>query len=120
MAEHIVWIGRSAAQAKPYVHCCYFAEINRFLYDFAVGRRAADSLVTAVDMSLPPAIGPTLGANFSVVAGFKLFPSEGVASRALGLRRQTETKAIVDDNRYLLFWTRVWPRRLSRTNQYGL
>ena len=28
------------------------------------------------------------------VAGFKLSPSEGVASRALGLRWRTETKAI--------------------------
>ena len=45
-------------------------------------------------MSLPPAIGPTLGANFSVVTGFKLSPSEGVASRVLGLRQRTETKAI--------------------------
>ena len=45
-------------------------------------------------MSLPPAIGPTLGANFSVVVGFKLSPLEGVASHALGLQWQTETKAI--------------------------
>ena len=31
---------------------------------------------------------------YLLVAGFKLSPSEGVASRVLGLRRQTETKAI--------------------------
>ena len=31
---------------------------------------------------------------FSIVAGFKLSPLEGVASRALGLRWRTETKAI--------------------------
>ena len=45
-------------------------------------------------MSLPQATGPTLGANFSVVMGFKLSPSEGVASRALSLWQQTEKKAI--------------------------
>ena len=45
-------------------------------------------------MSLPAAIGPTLGANFSVVMGFKLSPSEGVASHALGLWQWTGTKAI--------------------------
>ena len=45
-------------------------------------------------MSLPPAIGPTLGTNFLVVVGFKLSPLEGVASRALGLWQRTETKAI--------------------------
>ena len=44
--------------------------------------------------SLPPAIGPTLGTNFSVVMGFKLSPLEGVASCVLGLWWQTETKAI--------------------------
>ena len=32
--------------------------------------------------------------EFICVARFKLSPSEGVASRALGLRRRTETKAI--------------------------
>ena len=40
----------------------------------------------------------------------------GSASRALGLRRQTETKAIVGNEWYLLLWTRVWPRRLSDTS----
>ena len=45
-------------------------------------------------MSLPPAIGPTLGANFLIVVGFKLSPLEGVASHVLGLLWWTETKAI--------------------------
>ena len=36
----------------------------------------------------------TLTSLDPVVAGFKLSPSEGVTSRALGLRRRTETKAI--------------------------
>ena len=46
-------------------------------------------------MSLPPAIGPTLGTNFLVVMGFKLSPLEGVTSRALGLWQRTETKAMM-------------------------
>ena len=94
MAECIVWVGRSATQAKSYIHCCNFAEINQFLYDFAVGRWVADPLVTVDDMSLPPAIGPTLGANFQLLWVFKLSPLEGVASHALGLWQQTETKAM--------------------------
>ena len=91
-------------------------ETNRFLYDFAVGRWAANSLVTAVDVSLPPAVGPTLGASFwlSQVLGHP--PQLGAASRALDPRQQTETKAIVSDEWYLLLWTRVWPRRLSFTS----
>ena len=36
----------------------------------------------------------TLHSSFNNVAGFKLSPSEGIASCVLGLQQQTETKAI--------------------------
>ena len=48
-------------------------------------------------VSLPPAIGPTLGASFRLSRVFKLSPSEGLALRALGLWRRTETKAMAID-----------------------
>ena len=51
---------------------------------------------------------------------FKLSPLEGLALRALGLRWQTETKAMDVDEWCLFLWTRVWPRRLSYTNRHGL
>ena len=97
MAECIAWVGLSAALLKSYIHCSYLAEINRFLYDFAVGHWAVDLLLLMMVVSLPPAIGPTLGASFrlSWVLGYP--PRLGSASRALGLRRWTETKAIVGD-----------------------
>ena len=97
MAEHIAWVGLSATLLKSYVRCSYLAEINRFLYDFAVGRRAADLLLLMMVASLPPAIGPTLGASFRLSRVLGYPPRLGSASRALGLRRQTETKAIVGD-----------------------
>ena len=94
MVEHIVWVGLSAALPKSYGCCCSFAEINRFLYDFVVGRRAADLLLADDDYVSAISHRPHIGCQCSVVTGFKLSPSEGVASRALGLWRWTETKAI--------------------------
>ena len=94
MVEHFIWVGLSAALPKSYVHCCSFAEINCFLYDFAVCRRAAELLLTVDDYISATSHRPHIGHQFSVVMGFKLSPLEGVASRALGLRWQTETKAI--------------------------
>ena len=86
MAECIVWVGLSATLLKSYVRCYYFAEINRFLYDFAVGRWAADLLLLMI-ASLPPAIGPTLGASFRLSWGLDYPHRLGSASRVLGLRR---------------------------------
>ena len=120
MAERIAWVGLSATLLKSYVCCSYLAEINWFLYNFAVSRRAANLLLLMMVASLRPAIGSTLGASFQLswVLGYP--PQLGSASRALGLRQQTETKAIVGDEWYLLLWTRVWPRRLSFTSWHGL
>ena len=96
MAERIAWVGLSAALLKSYVRCSYLAEINRFLYDFAVSRRVADLLLLLMMIaSLPPAIGPTLGASFRLLQVLGYPHRLGSASRVLGLRRQTETKAIV-------------------------
>ena len=62
-------VGLSAALAKSYVRWCYFAEIKRFLYDFAVGRRAADLLHADVDCVSATSHRPHIGHQFSVVAG---------------------------------------------------
>ena len=94
MVEHIVWVGLSAALPKSYICCCSFTEINRFLYNFAVGHQVADLLHTVDDYVPATSHRPHIGHQFSVVVGFKLSPLEGVASHALGLWRQTETKAI--------------------------
>ena len=94
MAEHIAWVSLSAALLKSYVCCYYFVEINRFLYDFAVGHRAADLLLLLMIASLPPAIGPTLGASFRLSQVLDYPHQLGSASHALGLQRQTETKAM--------------------------
>ena len=94
MAERIVWIGLSAALLKSYIRCYYFTEINRFLYDFAVGRRAADLLLLLMIASLPPAIGPTLGASFWLSWGLDYPHRLGSASHVLGLWWWTETKAM--------------------------
>ena len=94
MAEHIVWVGLSAALLKSYVCCYYFAEINRFLYDFAVSCRVADLLLLLMIVSLPPAIGPTLGTSFRLLWGLDYPHRLGSASCALGLWQQTETKAM--------------------------
>ena len=96
MAERIAWVSLSAALLKSYVRCSYLAEINRFLYDFVVGRRAADLLLLLMMIvSLPPAIGPTLGTSFWLLWVLGYPHRLGSASRVLGLRRWTETKAIV-------------------------
>ena len=63
------WVGLSAALAKSYVRWCSFAEINRFSYDFAVGRRAADLLLADVDCVSATSHGPHIGCQFSFVAG---------------------------------------------------
>ena len=94
MVEHIVWVGLSAALPKSYIHCCSFAEINQFLYDFAVSHWAADLLHTVDDYVSATSHKPHIGHQFSVVMGFMLSPLEELASRALGLWQQTETKAI--------------------------
>ena len=94
MVEYIVWVGLSAALSKSYVCCSSFAEMNRFLYVFLVGHRAADLLLAVDDYVSATSHRPHIGHQFSVVVGFKLSPSEGVASHALGLWWQTETKAI--------------------------
>ena len=94
MAKGIVWVGLSAALLKSYICCYYFIEINRFLYDFAVGHRAADLLLLLMIVSLPPAIGPTLGANFRLLRDLDYPHRLGSASRVLGLWQQTETKAM--------------------------
>ena len=75
MVQHTGGIGLSAALQKSYVHCCSFTKRNHFSYDFVVSHWPADLLLTD-DVSLPPAIGPTLGANF-VVTGFRPSPLEG-------------------------------------------
>ena len=93
MVEHIVWVGLSAALPKSYGCCCSFMEINRFLHDFVVSHRAADLLLAVDDYVSATSHRPHIGCQFSVVVGFKLSPSEGVASRALGLWWWTETKA---------------------------
>ena len=64
MVECIVWVGLSAALPKSYVRWCSFAEINCFLYDFLVAVGWPTCCLLSMIMSLPPAIGPTLGANF--------------------------------------------------------
>ena len=94
MAERIVWVGLSATLLKSYVCCYYFIEINRFLYDFVVGRWAADLLLLLMIVSLPPAIGPTLGTNFRLLRVLDYPHWLGSASHTLGLWRQTETKAM--------------------------
>ena len=94
MAECIVWVGLSAALLNSYIRCYYFVEINRFLYNFAVGHRAADLLLLLMIVSLPPAIGPTLGTNFLLSWGLDYPHRLGSASCALDLRQQTETKAM--------------------------
>ena len=94
MAECIVWVGLSAALLKSYICCYYFAEINQFLYDFVVGHRAADLLLLLMIASLPPAIGPTLGAIFRLLWGLDYPHQLGSASHVLGLQWWTETKAM--------------------------
>ena len=94
MVEHIVWVSLSVALSKSYIRCSSLAEINRFLYDFAVGCWAANLLLTIDDYVSATSHRPHIGHQFSVVVGFKLSSLEGVASHALGLRWQTETKAI--------------------------
>ena len=63
------WVGLSATLAKSYVRWCSFAEINRFSYDFVVGRRAADLLLADVDCVSATSHRPHIGRQFSVVAG---------------------------------------------------
>ena len=94
MAERIVWVGLSAALLKLYICCYYFTTINRFLYNFAVSHRVANLLLLLMIASLPPAIGPTLGASFRLLWGLDYPNRLGSASRVLGLWRQTETKAM--------------------------
>ena len=94
MVECIVWVGLSAALPKSYVRCCSFVEINQFLYNFAIGHWVADLLHTVDDYVSATSHRPHIGHQFSVVIGFMLSPLEGVASHALGLQQQTETKAI--------------------------
>ena len=94
MAEHIVWVGLSAALLKSYIRCYYFIKINLFLYNFAVGHRVADLLLLLMIASLPPAIGPTLGTSFRLSRVLDYPHQLGSASRVLGLRRWTETKAM--------------------------
>ena len=94
IAECIVWVGLSAALLELYICCYYFAEINRFLYNFAVGCWAANLLLLLMIASLPPAIGPTLGASFRLSQGLDYPHQLGSASHALGLWWQTETKAM--------------------------
>ena len=110
-------IGRPVGPGKA-VHSLLLFRGDKSIFVRLCSRpcRAADSLVTAVDMSLPPAIGPTLGTSFRLSRVLGHPPRLGSASRALGPRRRTETKAIVGDEWYLLLWTRVWPRRLSFTS----
>ena len=86
MAERIVWVGLSAALLKSYVHCYYFVEVNRFLYNFAVGRQVADLLLLLMIVSLPPVIGPTLGTNFRLSRGLDYPHWLGSASRVLADR----------------------------------
>ena len=62
-------VGLSAALAKSYVHWCYFAEIKRFLYNFVVGRRAADLLHADVDCVSATCHRPHIGCQFSIVMG---------------------------------------------------
>ena len=69
MVEHIVWVGLSAALPKSYICCCSFVEINRFLYDFAVGHRVADLLHTVDDYVSATGHRPHIGCKFSVVMG---------------------------------------------------
>ena len=57
-------VGLSVTLLKSYIRCCSFVKRNYFLYNFAVGHWVADLLLTVDVASLPPAIGPTLGANF--------------------------------------------------------
>ena len=94
MVECIVWVGLSATQLKLYIRCYYLTEINRFLYDFAVGCRAADLLLLLMIASLPPAIGPTLGTSFWLSLVLDYPHRLGSAFRVLGLWQQTETKAM--------------------------
>ena len=54
----------------------------------------ADLLLADDDYVSATSHRPRIGCQFLVVVGFKLSPSEGVASCTLGLRWQTETKAI--------------------------
>ena len=76
MEQHTAGVSLLAALQKSYVRCCSFTKRNHFLYDFAVGCRLADLLLTLNVVCLPPAIGTTLGANF-VVTGFRPSPLEG-------------------------------------------
>ena len=54
----------------------------------------ADLLYTIDDYVSATSHRPHIGCQFLVVVGFKISPSEGVASHVLGLWWQTETKAI--------------------------
>ena len=74
-------------------------EINHFLYDFSVSCRAADLLLAVDDYVSATSHTPHIGTNFLVVMGFKLSPSEGVASRVLGYgggQRQRQLMLIND------------------------
>ena len=64
MVQHIARVGLSATLLKSYICCCSFMKRNHFLYDFVVGHQLANLLLTVDVVCLPPAIGPTLGANF--------------------------------------------------------
>ena len=103
MVECIVGVGLLAALPKSYVCWCSFVEINHvFCMNFQSAIRQPTCCLLSMVMSLPPAIGPTLGANFSVVMGFKLSPSEGVASHALGLQcsRQRQRQLMLINDVY--------------------
>ena len=69
-----------------------------FSYDFLVGCRAADLLLAVDDCASSTSHRPHIGCQFSVVMGFRLSLLEGVASRVLGLRWWTETRAMDVDN----------------------
>ena len=75
MVQCTAGVSLLATLQKLYICCCSFVKRNHFSYDFAVSRWPANLLLTD-EVSLPPAIGPTLGANF-VVAGFRPSPLEG-------------------------------------------
>ena len=70
MVECIVWVGLSATLPKSYVRWCSFAEINQFLYDFAVGRRAADLLLAVNDYVSATSHRPHIGCQFFGCHGF--------------------------------------------------
>ena len=109
MVEHTAWLPfkclwwwsilSGSACLLPCQSCTFAAVLSwRFFFNFCMtlwlAIRWPTYCILLMIMSLPPAIGPTLGTNFRLSWDFKLSPSEGVASHMLGLQRQTETKAI--------------------------